>query len=112
MAPRVDRVLWDRLFARTAATGWPLQARLREMMAAAISEGWLVPGTPLPSSRELAENLGVARNTVLLAYQQLVDEDLLESRERSGYFVADRVDHRSGKAVFNRTTTLKDTWSK
>lgn len=90
MAPRVDRVLWDRLFARTAATGWPLQARLREMMAAAISEGWLVPGTPLPSSRELAENLGVARNTVLLTYQQLVDEDLLESRERSGYFVRQR----------------------
>jgi GntR family transcriptional regulator/MocR family aminotransferase len=90
MAPRVDHALWDRLFARTAATGWPLQARLREMVAAGISEGWLVPGTPLPSSRELAEAIGVARNTVLLAYQQLVDEDLLESRERSGYFVRRR----------------------
>ena len=90
MAPRIDRALWNRLFDRTAATGWQLQARLREMVAAGISEGWLVPGTPLPSSRALAENLGVARNTVLLAYQQLVDEDLLESRERSGYFVRDR----------------------
>jgi glutaminyl-tRNA synthetase len=32
--------------------------------------------------------------------------------ERHGYFVADRVDHRAGRLVFNRTTTLKDTWAK
>jgi glutaminyl-tRNA synthetase len=32
--------------------------------------------------------------------------------ERHGYFVADRHDHGAGKPVFNRTTTLKDTWSK
>jgi glutaminyl-tRNA synthetase len=32
--------------------------------------------------------------------------------ERHGYFVADRVDHAPGRAVFNRTTTLKDNWSK
>jgi GntR family transcriptional regulator/MocR family aminotransferase len=41
----------------------------------------------MPSSRELATILSVARNTVVLAYQQLVDEGFLESRERSGYFV-------------------------
>ncbi len=32
--------------------------------------------------------------------------------ERHGYFVADRVDHASGQPVFNRTTTLKDSWGK
>jgi glutaminyl-tRNA synthetase len=32
--------------------------------------------------------------------------------ERHGYFVADRHDHTAGKPVFNRATTLKDTWSK
>jgi glutaminyl-tRNA synthetase len=31
--------------------------------------------------------------------------------ERHGYFVADREDHQAGRAVFNRTTTLKDTWA-
>ena len=31
--------------------------------------------------------------------------------ERHGYFVADRVDHAPGRAVFNRTATLKETWS-
>ena len=32
--------------------------------------------------------------------------------ERHGYFVADRKDHASGKAVFNKITGLKDTWAK
>ena len=32
--------------------------------------------------------------------------------ERHGYFVADRVDHAPGHPVFNRTTTLKDSWGK
>lgn len=93
MAARMDHALWGRLFARTAASGWPLQARVREMMVASVSEGWLPAATPLPSTRELAGQLGIARNTVLLAYQQLVDDGLLEARERSGYYV------RAGVAV-------------
>jgi len=32
--------------------------------------------------------------------------------ERHGYFVADRIDHAAGAPVFNRTTTLKDSWGK
>jgi len=32
--------------------------------------------------------------------------------ERHGYFVADRIDHAPGRAVFNRITTLKDGWAK
>ena len=42
---------------------------------------------PLPSSRELAQQLQVSRNTIVLAYQRLVDEGYLISRERQGYFV-------------------------
>ena len=57
------------------------------MTLAAIHAAWLQPGSALPSSRELAEQLGVARNTVLLAYQHLVDDGLVDARERSGYFV-------------------------
>jgi glutaminyl-tRNA synthetase len=32
--------------------------------------------------------------------------------ERHGYFVADRVDSTAGKLVFNRVTSLKDSWGK
>ena len=97
MASKIDPRQWNRLFARTAETGWPLQTRIREMTLAAIRAGWLGAGSALPSSRELAEQLGVARNTVLLAYQHLVDDELVESRERSGYFV------RRGSVIGRRT---------
>jgi GntR family transcriptional regulator/MocR family aminotransferase len=42
----------------------------------------------LPSSRDLAQALGLSRNTVTAVYQQLVDEAYLESRPRSGVFVS------------------------
>ena len=49
--------------------------------------GRLVPGEPLPSSRDLAKQLGVARNTVLGAIALLVDAGLLETRPGAGTFV-------------------------
>jgi GntR family transcriptional regulator/MocR family aminotransferase len=82
------RAMWERLFRLSAERAAPLQAQIRQMLAAAVAERALLPADPVPSSRELSEVLGVARNTVVLAYQQLVDEGLLVSRERSGYFVS------------------------
>ncbi len=79
-----------------------LQAQLRAKVASAIADGALRPGTRLPATRQLATELGVARNTVALAYQQLVSEGLLVSRERSGIFVndlPDRVRHGIAKAT-------------
>ena len=64
-----------------------LQSQLRERVVQVILDGHIPPGAALPSCRRLARQLGVARNTVVLAYQQLVDEGYLLSRERSGYFV-------------------------
>jgi GntR family transcriptional regulator/MocR family aminotransferase len=54
----------------------------------AIRDGRLVPGTRLPSSRDLAAQLGVARGTVTSAYTQLVAEGYLTSRRGSGTTVA------------------------
>ena len=65
-----------------------LQTRIQEMLVNAILEGHLAPESPLPSSRKLARQLKVARNTVVHAYQHLVDEGFLVSRERSGFFVS------------------------
>lgn len=66
----------------------PLQGRLRLTIVQAVLDGRLPPGAPLPSSRELARLLALSRNTVTSAYLQLIDEDFLESRPRSGVFVA------------------------
>ncbi|MFO1062217.1 MAG: PLP-dependent aminotransferase family protein, partial [Dongiaceae bacterium] len=85
---RPSRTMWERLFRLSGDGRTPLQTQIRQMLAAAVAERALLPGDPVPSSRELSEVLGVARNTVVLAYQQMVDEGLLVSRERSGYFVS------------------------
>lgn len=64
-----------------------LQIQLREQIARAILDGHLSRDEPLPSSRKLAKELHVARNTVILAYDQLLDDGYLIARERSGYFI-------------------------
>jgi GntR family transcriptional regulator/MocR family aminotransferase len=64
-----------------------LQNQIRQKLVDGILSGALPPGHKLPSSRSLAEQLDVSRNTVVLAYQQLVAEGYLESRARSGIFV-------------------------
>ena len=65
-----------------------LQEQVRRGIVRAVASGDLPKGAKAPSSRSLAAKLGVARNTVLLAYQQLVSEGFLVSRERSGLFIA------------------------
>jgi GntR family transcriptional regulator / MocR family aminotransferase len=65
-----------------------LEAGLRD----AVSSGRLGAGTRLPSSRGLAADLGIARNTVAEAYGQLVAEGWLTARQGSGTRVAERVD--------------------
>jgi GntR family transcriptional regulator/MocR family aminotransferase len=64
-----------------------LQNQIRQKLVEAIMLGTFPLGEKLPSSRKLADQLGVARNTVVLVYQQLVDEEYLLSRERSGIYV-------------------------
>jgi GntR family transcriptional regulator / MocR family aminotransferase len=82
-----EPVIWEALFRKFSHSGRSLQVQIRQMIVAAIEERRLPAGARMPSSRDLAALLEVARNTVVLAYQQLVDEGFLESRERSGYFI-------------------------
>jgi GntR family transcriptional regulator/MocR family aminotransferase len=52
-----------------------------------IQQGVLLPGTDLPSTRLLANELGVHRKTVMAAFSELIAEDWIQSRERIGYKV-------------------------
>ncbi|CAN5242173.1 PLP-dependent aminotransferase family protein [soil metagenome] len=85
--PPASSPLWAQLFALDHGTGLPLQSRLRLKIVQAILDGRLPSGAALPSSRDLAQTLGLSRNTVTAVYQQLVDEAYLEARPRSGVFV-------------------------
>jgi len=87
MQNRQDQMMWSRLFKISNERKVSYQRQLRETIVTAILDNKLPLEVPLPSSRELAKHLGIARNTVVLAYQQLIDEGYLVSRERSGYFI-------------------------
>ncbi|MCB1378279.1 MAG: PLP-dependent aminotransferase family protein [Alphaproteobacteria bacterium] len=67
-----------------------LQTQIREALVSAILDGQLDRDEPIPSTRKMAKSLGVSRNTVVLAYQGLLDDGYLIARERSGYYVADK----------------------
>ncbi|MEV6688680.1 PLP-dependent aminotransferase family protein [Streptomyces sp. NPDC051130] len=72
------------------AGGKGLRAGLTEALREAARSGRLAPGTRLPSSRSLAADLAIARNTVAEAYAELVAEGWLTARQGSGTRVAER----------------------
>ena len=65
-----------------------LLAQLRQSVVEAILSRAILPGDKLPSSRALADQLGISRNTVVLAYQALIDTGFIEARERSSHVVS------------------------
>ena len=89
MSERSRRAGAPPLFFLDPQAGLSLQAQLRRQLVAAIEAGVFPPGGRLPSSRALASNLGVSRNTVFLTYQQLIAEGHLAARTRSGVYVSD-----------------------
>ncbi|MGA0571349.1 PLP-dependent aminotransferase family protein [Variovorax sp. VNK109] len=68
-----------------------LYTQLYRCIRAAILAKTLLPEHRLPSTRDMATELGVSRNTVLQAYEQLLAEGYLESRLGSGTYVAGRI---------------------
>ncbi|WP_261315604.1 winged helix-turn-helix domain-containing protein [Pseudooceanicola nitratireducens] len=68
-------------------TGDTIQGQLRRSVIDAIHSGQMTPGQRLLPSRQLAEQLGIARNTVTAVYDELVARGYLESVPRRGHFV-------------------------
>lgn len=66
-----------------------LQQRIRQMVTEGVLSGRFRAGQKMPSSRGLAEHLGISRITVTLAYAELVSADYLMARGRSGYFISE-----------------------
>ena len=67
--------------------GQPIYRQLRDRVVAMILDGVLKEGDPLPSVRTVAAEYRVNPLTVLKGYQQLVDEQLVESKRGRGMFV-------------------------
>lgn len=62
-------------------------AQLRRQITEQVASGELTPGDQLPPVRRLAEDLGIAPNTVARAYRELEADGVLEGRGRAGTFV-------------------------
>lgn len=70
------------------SSGTAIQAQIIAQMRDLIDRGILASGTRVPSSRELSAQLSVARRTIMLAYDKLISEGYLESRQSAATFVS------------------------
>ena len=84
--------LSDFLLQRIDRTpGKPVNRQIYQVIREAILSHLLPVGLQLPSSRDLARELDMSRNTVTYAYEQLIAEGYLETRTGAGTFIADTV---------------------
>lgn len=91
-APLLERADWlvDALgLVLGEPSNQPLTMRLYHTLREWIQTGRLVSGQRLPSTRQLAQELGLGRNTLLAAFDQLLAEGFLTTRHGAGTFVAD-----------------------
>lgn len=78
--------------------GPPPFEQVRDRLRERIARGSLLPGDRIPTVRGLADQLGLAPNTVARAYRDLEREGWLEGRGRAGTFVAARLPDLPGEA--------------
>ena len=100
---RTTDLMWQRLFRRFEGQSATLQGQLRDMVVHGVMEGFLPPGGALPSSRLLAQTLGISRTTVSLALDALVDQGFLVAHSRSGIFVSEQALQHTGRAARGET---------
>ena len=100
MAIAEDTFFLDATFEGT------LQQQIQSLVAEGILSGRFRPGEKLPSSRKLAKHLGISRITVTLAYTELLADDYIVARGRSGYYVSDTAPQPrlTGKSTVQRDT--------
>jgi GntR family transcriptional regulator/MocR family aminotransferase len=67
----------------------PLYRQVADRIAALVLDGTLARGCKLPASRELARSIGVSRNTIVVAYEQLIERGMLRTGAGSGTYVED-----------------------
>lgn len=86
----------------------PIYRQLRDRVVAMILDGVLKEGDPLPSVRTVAADYRVNPLTVLKGYQELVDEELIESKRGLGMFV--RAGAKALLLKSERKNFLKEEW--
>ena len=70
-------------------SGVPIYRQIEDFLRRMILNGALPPGKKLPSTRELALELGVSRITIKSVYEQLISEGYVQGKTGSGTFVSE-----------------------
>lgn len=86
----------------------PIYRQLRERVVAMILDGALHEGDPLPSVRQVAADFQINPLTVSKAYQELVDEKLVEKRRGLGMYVIEGA--REALLKSERERFLREEW--
>ena len=86
----------------------PIYRQLRERVVAMILDGALGEGDPLPSVRQVAADFQINPLTVSKAYQELVDDRLVEKRRGLGMYVVDGA--REALLKSERERFLREEW--
>lgn len=92
MTSMLDTLAWCAQLDRSAAT--PLYQQLCDSLRTAILAGRIEPGVRLPSTRDLADELNISRNTVVVAYDQLQAEGFLDALVGHGTVVSRQLSNR------------------
>lgn len=98
MSTTVSLAFLESFIELDTSTASPLYRQLYHCLRTAVTNGQLSPGTRLPSTRDLSDHLGVSRNTVVSAFEELKSEGYLESRVGAGTFVCDNLPEQMTQA--------------
>ena len=79
--------------------GTPIHRQIYLAIRGYILDRRLPPRAKLPPTRELAKQLGVGRNTIVAAYDQLTGEGFVEARPGSSTKVAERIENRASQSL-------------
>jgi len=88
-----------RQFIIDATSPVPPYEQLRVQILEGVRTGALPPGGQLPTVRRLAEELGIAPNTVARSYRELERDEVIETRGRNGSFISSAGDAAQRQAA-------------
>ena len=85
-----------------------LQTQVFEQIRAMILDGRLRAGSPLPATRELCAQMGISRNTAILAYERLSAEGYIYTRPHVGTFVATEIPEDTFSTSASKTEHIEN----
>ncbi len=99
------------LFRVDTSSSIPVYDQLRAQVVRLAVSGTLPAGSRLPTIRQLASDLGVAKGTIARAYELLEHERVIETRGRAGTFIAEQTAHRGTADIAEELRTAADAFA-